>query len=84
MKRILPLLLALVMTLALAAPALAAEDVFEASEAEEAAAPEAPIATCPRPPRWNPKTRRLKIRRPSLRPASSPFWATWTVSGMSQ
>ena len=44
MKRILPLLLALVMVLSLAAPALAAEDVFEASEAEEAAAPEAPMA----------------------------------------
>ena len=44
MKRILPLLLALVMVLSLAAPALAAEDVFEASEAVEAAAPEAPDA----------------------------------------
>ena len=43
MKRIFTLLLALVMTLALAAPALAAEDVFEAFDVEEAA-PEAPIA----------------------------------------
>ena len=45
MKRIFTLLLALVMVLSLAAPALAAEDVFEAFEAETAApeAPEAPI-----------------------------------------
>ncbi len=43
MKRIFTLLLALVMVLSLAAPALAAEDVFEASETEGAAAPEAPI-----------------------------------------
>ena len=43
MKRIFTLLLALVMVLSLAAPALAAEDVFEAFEAGEAA-PEAPIA----------------------------------------
>ena len=44
MKRIFTLLLALVMVLSLAAPALAAEDVFEASATEEAAAPEAPVA----------------------------------------
>ena len=44
MKHILPLLLALVMTLSLAVPALAAEDVFEVPAAEEAAAPEAPAA----------------------------------------
>ena len=47
MKRIFTLLLALVMTLALAAPALAAEDVFEASETEETAAPEAPVEEAP-------------------------------------
>ena len=44
MKRIFTLLLALVMVLSLAAPALAAEDVFEVPETEEAAAPEAPVA----------------------------------------
>ncbi len=44
MKRMFTLLLALVMVLSLAAPALAAEDVFEAAAAEEAAVPEAPIA----------------------------------------
>ena len=44
MKRIFTLLLALVMVLSLAAPALAAEDVFEASDTEEAAAPQAPEA----------------------------------------
>ena len=44
MKRIFTLLLALVMVLSLAAPALAAEDAFEVPEAEEAAAPEAPEA----------------------------------------
>ena len=44
MKRIFTLLLALVMTLSLAAPALAAEDVFEAPDAVEAAVPKAPIS----------------------------------------
>ena len=44
MKRIFTLLLAMVMVLSLAAPALAAEDVFEAPDTEEAAAPEAPEA----------------------------------------
>ncbi len=44
MKRIFTLLLALVIVLALTAPALAAEDTFEAPEAEKAAVPEAPEA----------------------------------------
>ena len=47
MKRIFTLLLALVMTLTLAAPALAAEDVFEVPEAGEAAAPEALVEEAP-------------------------------------
>ena len=50
MKRIFTLLLALVMVLSLAAPALAAEDLFEAFEGEVAApeAPEAPVEEAPR------------------------------------
>ena len=48
MKRIFTLLLALVMVLSLAAPALAAEDVFEVPETEVTAeAPEAPVEEAP-------------------------------------